>query len=284
MRREYLALLVMGAVLVAAWAGWRVLFGGDRVDTVAIVEVVGAVEHRSPDGNVPAAVGQAVQARDQLVAGPGGRAVLTFGADTRLTLDASSAIEVVSVDADGVRVELDEGRVSATVRPGSGRVAVGADGREVSAADADFTVARAADGTLAVVTERGEVTTNVPGVETLGVGRKLVAPRDRQALVSPASDALLLSVDWPSAARTRADSITVQGTTEPGARVILDGAEGPVVVQSDPDGRFVATVALREGANALRVHAVSALGQVADVSWALVRDTQAPPIRVELTP
>lgn len=284
MRREYLAVLVFVAVLAAGAVGWHVLFDVPAPEGVHIVQVEGAVQHLSPTGSVPAAAGQAVAARDRLVAGPDGRAVLAFGADSRLTLDAASAIEVVAVDDAGVKVELDGGRVSATVRPGGGRLAVGADGRELSAEDADFTVARAEDGTLALAAERGVVATNLPGVPSIGAGQKLVAPRDRQALVAPASQALLLQVAWPTEGRTRAETVTVRGTTEPGARVIFDGAEGPVSVMGDADGSFHATVALREGQNTLKAHATNGLGQVAEVSWAVVRDTEAPAIQVELRP
>ena len=284
MRREYRAVAVFVGLLLASWAGWVVLFGDPPPAGVSIVHVEGSVRHITPTGVSAAAAGQAVAPRDRLVAGPDGSAVLALGEDARLTLDASSAIEVIAVDDAGVRVELDGGRVRATVRPGGRRLEVAADGRGVTADDADFTVARADDGTLAVAAERGTVRTNLPGVESIGAGQKLVAPRDRQALVRPASEALLLAVAWPTETRTRADAVTVQGSTEPGARVIFDGADGPVAVHGDGTGRFSATVALREGQNVLRAHATNALGEVAEVTWQVVRDTQAPAIQVELRP
>ncbi len=284
MRREYLALIVFGCVLALAGVGWQVLFSAPEPAGVTIAAVSGNVQQVTPTGSTPATVGASVAARDRLVAGPDGNAVLAFGDEARLTLDASSSIKVVSVDDAGVRVELDGGRVSATVRPGGRQLAIGADGREVTAEDADFTVARGEDGTLAVAADRGSVKTNLPGVSTIGAGQKVVAPRDRQALVSPTNDALLLSVVWPEQSRTRAAEVSINGTTEPGARVIFDGAGGPVTVLGDADGRFSATVALREGENTLRAHATNALGQVAELRWDVVRDTRPPSISVELRP
>ena len=284
MRREYRAVVVFVGLLLASWGGWLVLFGDPPPDGVSIVHVEGSVQHITPTGVTAAAAGQGLAPRDRLVAGPDGSAVLALGEDARLTLDASSAVELIAVDNAGVRVELDGGRVRATVRPGGRRLEVAADGRSVSADDADFTVARSEDGTLAVASARGSVRTNLPGVASIGAGQKLVAPRDRQALVRPASEALLLAVVWPTETRTRADAVTVEGATEPGARVIFDGADGPVAVHGDGVGHFSATVALREGQNVLRAHATNALGEVAEVTWQVVRDTQAPAIQIELRP
>jgi len=284
MRRWIMLVVALVAVLSAAWAGWVALFEASPDAGVRIVQVRGQVDHIRPEGTGPAEVGQPVRPRDRLVAATDGTAVLDFGGDAQLTVQETTSIEVVSVDASGLRVELDGGRVTARVRAGGRGLAVGADGREVRATDADFTVVRAPDDTLAVEAERGEVSTNLPGAETIGAGNRVVAPRDRAALVAPAPDALLLEVAWPETTRTREAALDLSGTTEPGATVSIRTGTGLVTAGADPTGRWTASVPLTEGENQIQVSARGLLGQVAEVTWGVARDTTAPPIRLELRP
>lgn len=283
MRRELGALLVLLAVAVAGWLGWRALFGsgGARFE---IVEVRGDVRHEDGlGGTAAAAPGLVVDARDRLVAGEGAEAVLAFGEQTRVTLEASSSLRVVGVDEEGVKLELEGGRVHATVRPGSGTVGVVAGDREIVAEDADFTAARDADGTLGVVAERGDVgVRGVPGATQVRAGERLLVPAEGSALLAPAAESLLLYVAGPSAPRTRDSSAEVRGRTAPGARVRVGRGAAWTEVRADGSGEWVARVDLAEGANEVEVEARDVLGNRARSTVSVVRDTRAPAVGVEI--
>lgn len=286
MSRETRALLVVMLIFGIGALGYRFLFGGGMADRFHVETVAGNVQHLHASGEAGAAqAGDTLEEGDRIVSGDGGRAVLGLGADTRVTVDASTSVKVLGVVDDGVRLELEGGRVTATVRPGSGRLGIVSDGREVSAEDADFTAVRDADGTLAVSAERGVLAVSgVEGINAMNAGDDLVSPGDGGSpLRAPASDALLLQVAWPAAGRTREGEVVVEGTTQPGATVSVTGGARPVAVKAGKDGRFSARVPLSEGRNALSVTGSSLLGRSAQVASAeLVRDTTAPSVGVTL--
>jgi len=284
MSKELQAIAVLLLILVVAWLGYGQLFGEGAGERLVVTSVAGSVSRVDGFGaESPAAAGQALRPRDRIVAGEGGRAVLSLGADSRVTLEPRSAVRVLHADASGVKLELEGGRVQATIRPGSGPVGISSNGASVTTQDADFAVVRGDDGTLGVQTTRGAV-----GLEGLGdttrldAGQRLVVAPGGAPLVAPASEALLLSVAWPAAART-ADAVTeVRGRTEPNARVRV-GREGAwTEVRADAKGDFVAQTRLAEGANDLRVEATSLLGTSVAVSHTVERDSTPPSFAVEV--
>lgn len=283
MSRELRAFAILGLLLVMAALGYRVLFMGPAGAALTLVEVQGAVSRIDGLGGARAAkAGEVLGASDRIQAGADGRAVLGFGPESRVSVEANSSIRVTGVDEGGVQLELEEGRVRATVRPGAGRLRVDADGRALSAEDADFTAIRQG-ANLAVEGERGTVAVSgVPGVGEVKAGERLVAPKDGNPLTAPANDALLFHVVWPDERQTRKDKVQVAGTTEPGATVTLGRPGSEVTVKADGSGKFVAEVELGEGENTIRARAVGAFGNVAEVEVKIVRDTTAPTIGVTL--
>lgn len=284
MSKELQALAVLLLILGVAWLGYGHLFGDDGGERLVVSAVEGTVRRVDGFGAETAAeAGLALQPRDRIVAGAGGRAVLALGPDSRVTIEEKSAVRVLAADQTGVKLELEGGRVQATIRPGAGPVGISSDGRSVVAQDADFTVVRAEDGTLGVVAERGQVgIEGLPGTERLAAGERLVAARGGTALVAPASEELLLKVAWPTAARTRDEATEVRGHTEPNAHVRL-GREGAwVEVKADDKGDFVTRVPLAEGANEIRVEATSVLGASVAVVHSVVRDTTAPSVSTQI--
>lgn len=283
MSREIQALAVLLLILAVGWLGYGVLFGHDGA-RLTIATVTGDVQRVDGLGSAaPATAGLALSARDRIVAGPNGSAVLALGPDSRVTINEKSAVQVLSADEKGVRLELEGGKVQATIRPGGGPFGITADGRTVSTEDADFTVARAEDGTVGVVAERGDLSVDgVEGTDRLGAGERLVTTHDGGALVAPADEALLLAVDWPAAERTRQEEIEVRGRTEPGATVRV-GREGAwVTVKAQKDGSFVVKTRLTEGTNDVEVRATSVLGTAISATHVVVRDTTAPQVGVEI--
>ncbi|MDP2306638.1 MAG: FecR domain-containing protein [Pseudomonadota bacterium] len=284
MSKEIQALALLLLILGVAWLGYVRLFGGGGGERLVIAAVEGTV--RRVDGygaEIAAEPGLALQPRDRIVAGAGGRAVLALGPDSRVTIEEESAVRVLAADASGVKLELEGGRVQATIRPGAGPVGISSEGTSLIADDADFTVVRGEDGTLGVIAERGQVgIEGLPGTERLSAGERLVAARGGTALVAPVSEELLLKVAWPNAARTREETTEVRGHTEPNARVRLGRAGAWVEVKADPTGDFVTRVRLAEGANEIHVEATSVLGTSIAVVHTVVRDTTAPSVSTQI--
>lgn len=286
MKREIQAIAVMLALLAAAWVGYGWLFGTPGGGTLRVAALEGQVTVAdAAGGTAPAEVGGLLDPSARVRTGPDGRAVLALGEEGSLVLESLSSLRVVEVAADGVRLELEDGRVRATVRPSGPSVGIAAGDTLAAARDAEFAVARGEDGTVGVATERGAVTVSGGGASVeVAAGQKVVVPRGRQVLVQPAAESLLLAVDRPPSPRTRETTVALEGTTEPGAEVAIAGGGAPVRARADADGRFAARVELAEGENALTVTARSVLGQEARVDWRVTRDTEPPPISVEIRP
>jgi RHS repeat-associated protein len=92
-------------------------------------------------------------------------------------------------------------------------------------------------------------------------------------------------VTLPSGAlATRSTTVTLGGTTEPGASVALEtGSDGKFdegSTTADSSGRFSFSVALTGGANDLQVRASDAFGQQQTAALAVLLDTQPPTIMV----
>ena len=285
MRREALALVVLAVLLLFGWVGYQAMFGAGGQSPLLITSVEGDVRKvDGTGGTVAAVVGLRVGAQDRLSAASGGRATLSLGADTRLTLDENSSIRVTAVNDEEVKLELEGGKMQATVKKGGGKVGVASKGREVQAVDADFSAGVSVDGTLAVEASRGDLSvTGVPGATSLASGQRLVTAEGGSPLLSAVSDQLLLNVDWPET-RQRAEVVVVTGVTEPGARVLVTQGSTEVEARANAKGEFTVRVALLEGENRVKVRAVSVLGNSADIEHALERDTTPPTVGLEIRP
>ncbi len=284
MKRDWLGIFAVVAIIAVGFVAYEWLFGNDAADRFRIVSVAGEVRHvHAQGGESSATAGDRLATGDRIVSQGSGSAVLGLGDDARITVGPESSVEVLGVTEEGVQLELEGGRVEATVRPGSGRVGVVADGRELSATDADFTAVRGDDGTLAVSTARGEVAVGgLDGVSSLAAGEELIAPRDGSPLRAPASEALLLTLREATPPRTREPEAKIEGTTSPGATVTVTGGERPVTTRAASDGSFRVAVPLGEGENHLQIRAESLLGKSAVVAATQVRDTTAPNVGVTL--
>ena len=282
MRNHLQVLAAAAAVLVAGWLAYFLLFERGGAPSIVVLEATGAVTRTNPSaGAAPLSAGDQLLVRDRVqVSGQGG-ALLGVGPDTRLRLEPDTVIEVLSVDADGVRVELEDGRVQARVRPGSPQLAVSSQGRLLRAADADFTVGADADAeVLAVVVNRGDVgIEGAPGgPQALEAGSSATLMPGELPILNADDADLLLDVRWPTA-ETRDDTVTLDGRTAPRARIRVTGGAQPVDGIADVDGRFSVAVPLREGDNTLRVSARDPLGRDVVVDGRARRDTRAPGAR-----
>lgn len=275
--RDWLVIAaVLLAVLVAGLLGFRVLFAEPAAPGLTVQEVEGSVVRDAAGVAVPAVAGDIVGAEESVRTGPGSQVVLTLGESTRLVLASESTLRVVEQRADGVDVELEAGRVRATVRPGAGALGVRAAGRAVRAEDAEFTVAR--DGELVQVeAEAGSLRLEGFGnAASLVAGERVVVSGGSVSPVGAIPEALLLRVEWPEATTTRLEHVEVRGRTEPWARVEVRSQAGRSMVTANGAGGFVLSVGLVEGENAVSVRVEDLLGRAQEATWAVVRDTTGP--------
>ena len=275
--RKWIGWLLGVLVCLAGLMAWWTLQPSARGENVLVLtEVDGQVSIENVQGNpVEVKVGTALSPEDLVETSASSRAVLGLGRETRIRLGPESALRVVSVDGDDVRLELEGGALQATVRPDSGAVRVTNGGRSVLATNADFSIV--ADEELLVVgSTRGSI--SLSGVDVTRVEEGSVATIvDRAAEIGPVPQSLLLNVEWPRVARTRETHTLLTGTTTPGAQVQVEGDLGVRRVRADGSGAFELELPLSEGTNGVRITALDLFGNRADVDGELqTRDTKGP--------
>ncbi len=276
MRKLIVGLVAMVVLLAAALAIGDYLRTDDVVHRLTLKAVDGTVTVTRGGESIEARGGTTLDADDRLATGEDGEAVLELGRETQIRVGPTSSMQIRSVDEDGVRLELEGGRIEAVVRPESGSVRVGNRGREVVATNAEFRVG-VDDGVLQVESTQGEVALSGTDQTVVPEGQQATVV-DRYAALGQVPEELLLEVAWPEPERTRASTSIVQGTTAPGASVTVRGAFPSVTVRADSQGRFAAEVRLDEGDNKVDVVAIDPLGRESEVMVGSlqVRDTRGP--------
>jgi hypothetical protein len=278
MRQNTQIVLLVCLVMVLGYWGYQWRFSDEGGTRLVVVSSSGLVERTDGAGvSQPTETGVEVDVQDTLTTGADGLVMLRAGEGSQLSLSAKSTMRVVSVDAGGVRVELENGRVSARVRAGAPALGITNRGRAVNATDADFTIVVDPEGAFGVETERGSVgLQGFDEVVQLQAGHRLQALPGREPVSAPVSSALLLKVDWPEGAVTRSAEVTIRGRTDPYASVVLgDGTS----VRAGADGKFRAKVALKEGENDLKIRVRDVMGRETDSKRTFTRDSTAPSVQ-----
>lgn len=277
MRQRWVGvLLFLVAVVAGIGAVWTYLSDQSGEIELVLEQIDGEVVLAGPDGTLKTPeVGAVLSDADHLETGDDARAVLGLGQETRIRLGPESSLRVTSVGAEGVKLELEDGALQATVRPGA-PVRVANSGREVVATNAEFRVG-VSQGVLQVETEEGELGLVGAANQTRLEAGSSATIVDRKAVIAPIPEELLLDVRWPVVKQTRATHGIVTGTTVPGAKVRVVGPTGEVVGVADGEGAFSIEVGLDEGLNEVTVYAMDPLGRTTDESAILAdRDTRAP--------
>jgi len=270
-----MAVLALVVVLSMGSAWWRYVRGDGPTPVLTLTGVQGDVRVGRSGTDLPGSDGQELQPSDHVATSTASHAVLTLGATTLIRVKPETHLEVVAVDTSGVSLELENGALQATVRPESGAVRVGHRDRSVVATSGAFDVG-VREGVMRIDAKEGSLSLSGMDAVRLEAGQQATVI-DRHAVISAATEELLLAVQWPTQRRTRATETIVEGTTQAGALVHLRWNDGSAEVQADEDGRFSASIPLGEGHNSLEVEAVDALGNRAhDVGDLQVRDTIGP--------
>ncbi len=281
MRDVLKVLAVAVAVLLLGFLGYRGLFGGGAPNGLRVSEVQGDVFVVGSERTV-AEPGDVLGSQETLEAGAGGRAVLSFGSGGELTLEPQTKIRVLPSQGDGLRIELDGGRIQATVREGS-PLGVVSGGREVRAeGQAAFQVARIQGSTYVSAQEGALDLRGFGDITELNADEVVVAPDGGSPRLDSASRALLLEVEWPSDA-VRLERLPVQGRADPGSSVALR-VDGTVAskTEADADGEWQAEVLLKEGPNVLEVEIIDPLGRTQTLEQMVDLDTTPPQLTVEI--
>ena len=192
-------------------------------------------------------------------------------------------LRVVGIEETGIRVELEEGRVSAKVRPGSPTLSISNRGRAVTTDDAEFSVNADADGALSLAVDRGGLELSGFGEqETLSEGSMLSAMPGVSPVLRPIPDEILLEVHWPELTATREEELYVEGRTAPYAELHVTVRDELQLIRAQADGTFRVPIYLLEGDNAVHVVARDGIGNHSESSRDFERSTTPPPLNIEV--
>ncbi len=270
--------LAVIAILVVGFIGYEILFPGQETIPLLVQAVEGGVQHVNEKGErEDVTPGLVLERASRIETQVDGRAFLALGEGSTLTIDQGSSVRVLNVTRDGVRIELDNGSVEATVRPERGSLGIVHSDREVIGRDGSFAVGVNASGSLAVESHEGSLELlGIESVPSLGQGERLLLLSDGTPRVAAIPESLLLEVAWPESARTRQAEVAVRGLTDPGAEVRVGAAGRWTTVVADASGHFEAAIPLEEGANPLRVISRDPLGRTTEAERSLHRDSEPP--------
>jgi hypothetical protein len=288
--------LVVGGGLYAASRLSRALFEAPaRVPSLAAT----AAEGSAPDAGDDRSIFQVVSAdgqvdayrdgrwiaihqgdlltRDDLVRTvPGAHAVLRLSAGGEIELREKVEIRLDRLSAAGSSVDLRHGKVVARVAAANDTLAITARETTTSTEGPARVVVQADEhGQVSVATLEGKARFSAAGktvelragTETRSL-RAGAPPSDPERI----SEEVFLQVVWPEVDR-RAETAQIEGHVRPASLVTVNGAETAV----GGDGRFTATVPLREGGNPVRVQAEDLAGRRREAATTLVRRPVRPP-------
>jgi len=281
MRQQLQLLVLIGLVMGLALVGYRVLFGERPVFELTVVSATAARVGPQGAGRPGAlGVGDIVDIDDVVSTGPGGSAAMQYGAGSQIMLGESASMRLLEADKSGVRIELDEGEVTARVREGAPPLDIANRGRTVRATDADFTVMVSRGGGLSATSTRGKLgLSGFDGIRGIVPGQAVHENHLQKPEIRSISESLLLDVEWPVEERTRRSEVEVTGQTNAYATVTVGRGDAAVVVRADRDGRFRATIGLEEGKNEVQLRVRDVSGREATRVQTVRRDSTAPVIQ-----
>ncbi|PTL85244.1 hypothetical protein [Vitiosangium sp. GDMCC 1.1324] len=244
-------------------------------------EIRGTVEVRRGGAWRTASAGESLRPSDAVRTLEGSYAVLIGGEAVEVRMEAGTEVSVEDLTDSLSRLLLGNGMTTVRVKPDAGQTL------EVMAAGSDavarteggtFTLSNNGAGTVALATLSGEASfSGLRKVVIVRAGQQsIVRPGRGPSDPTPIPTSLLLKVNWPARPRRQ---VVVSGQTDPGAHVDVGGR----IIPTDEEGRFSQIVPLKEGANAVQVHALSVGGLRQEEQRALTVDT-TPPKKVTVDP
>jgi len=265
-------------VIVLAVLGYRGLFGERPAHDLMVVSAnrasIQGLTYGDSTGLEP---GQIVGVNDVVKTAANGSAALQYGDGAQVMLSEATVMRVLNADATGVQIDLGEGEVTARVRQGAPPLDIVTKSRTIRGSDADFTVMVTRDGGFSTMAQRGQISVlGSEGGQSIRSGVAVHSQKGGALLIEPVTENLLLDVEWPEETRTRLSEVEVSGQTDPYATVTVGTGPEAVRVRSDRDGRFRATVKLREGENEVTLKVRDVAGREAIRVQKVRRDSTAP--------
>ena len=273
----------------------------DAADDASLFRVVGSdgeVEAFRDGRWTPIQRGELLTPEDVLRTAPGARAVLRLGAASEIELREKVEIKLERLSGAGAIIDLRRGKVEARVTRSGDNITISASETRVSnQGPARYIVmADESSGRVSVAAVEGTARFASGGKQVL-VHQGTESRSERGGVPAEPEkipEDVLLTVVWPEAERHElkpkgaastgvsvnvggAGGTTVSGRVRPSSTVMVNGA--PVVVAAD--GRFVASLPLREGPNEAHVEAEDLMGRKKLKEATLLRSPSHPP---ELTP
>jgi hypothetical protein len=227
------------------------------------------------DGNwVPIAKGDRLTRADVVRTAAGSTAVLKLDVGTEIELRAGVEIGLDRLPG-GASVDLRRGKVLARVGPTEALAITTPKTRTTNEGPSRFVVQSDDKGRVSVAALEGSArfaaggkTVKLPA-GTVSASAGDGPPEDPERI----PEDVLLSVVWPTGER-HGDTAEIAGRAAPSTMVSVNGTLAPV----GPDGRFTATVKLREGKNPIDVTAEDLSGRTRRDSSTIVRQTPQPPL------
>ena len=278
MKQQLQLLLLICLVIALGVVGYGILFDTRPGHDLMVVSARSAtMSNAETEQDTPLDAGMTVQVQSIVRTGENGNVSLQYGDGANIKLLSKATMKVLNADRSGVRVELQQGTISARVRPGMAPLGITNRGRALNATDADFTVMVTSGGNLSAVATQGKLALQGFGNKNeLSTNQVLRATPRAEAVVAAATESLLLDVEWPEVERTRENEMELTGRTDPYASVMLGSGPNAIEVRADRDGNFRATVPLEEGDNAVQLTVQDVLGREAVQQHTVRRDSTAP--------
>jgi hypothetical protein len=234
----------------------------------------GKVEAQRGDGWVPIAQGDRLTRSDVVRTAAASTAVLKLDVGTEIELRAGVEIGLDRLPG-GASVDLRRGKVLARVGRAEALAITTQKTRTTNEGPARFVVQSDERGGVSVAALEGSATLAAGGktvkvpAGTTSVSVSGAPPEDPERI----PEDVLLNVVWPTGER-HGETAEIQGRAAPSTTVSVNGTPATV----NPDGRFTATVKLREGKNAIDVTAEDLSGRTRRDSSTLVRQIPQPPL------
>lgn len=231
--------------------------------TATVLEVAGDAELFAPETQAweTVTIGTSLE-ESALLRTSNGSIKLTIGEATEVKVSRDSRLRLEELSHEFTRLNLEQGRLSATLLEGSNRhLAVNVLGSEATTTTAggEFSLLRGEKGAVTVASLAGSVTVSSHDRSTVvHKGEQTTAAvglSPSPALKIPASLFVKLQLAGNRKLRTR--RTTVHGTTTPGSSVSVNGVAVTAI-----NGRFSVSVPLTEGDNTVKVVAHDVLGRV----------------------
>lgn len=297
-RQRWIFYALVGAILLALPVAYFLLLERDppppqvtappppeepKAVALRVGKLSGEVQVRRGGGEwAPASADQPLQGNDTVRTLDGAYAVLIGGEAYEIRMEPGTEVTIDELTSSLSKFMLGRGMAQADVKGGARHTfEVRASGSDAVARTQEgrFAISSNGAGTVAVGTREGEV-------EFSGKGKTVIVRAGQQSVIRPGQapsepgaipSSLLLKVQWPAQQALRQRKLVISGTAEPGARVEVAGKTATV----GADGRFVQSLTLVEGKNAVDIRAQSIGGVTENVSRQVLVDTTPPKVGVD---